>query len=118
MKSLHRVKAIESYNGARLMLKQNMPYPAYVLIKESARAVLCYIAEDIRDTDIAEKIKLSKALDIVDHLIEKEDKEELEKLIKLEKQNLGVLLGMKVEDLVGIKKVVKKLIGVYLDERL
>lgn len=43
MKSLHRTKALTAYEAARMALKNDMAYPAYMMLKEAARGTLAYI---------------------------------------------------------------------------
>lgn len=117
MRSLHRAKALAAYDGARLTLKNDMSYPAYMLLKEAARGVLSYVAEDVLDTEISDKTKLERLLEFLnDDLINSEDRKNIEKLIVAEKSGLTGILTISTDELVSIKKTVKHLIATYLKE--
>ena len=62
MKSLHRTKALESYRGARITLKEGLVYPSYMLLKEATRSTLAYINEDLYDKEYSEKTKMRTLL--------------------------------------------------------
>lgn len=117
MKSLHRAKALAAYEGARLVLKQEMSYPAYMLLKEAARGLLSYIVEDSFDKEISEKTKLSRLLEFVDvETFKAEDIENIKELIKAENLGLEEILSMDLDKLKSIKKTIKGLIADYLRE--
>lgn len=117
MRSLHRVKAIAAYDGARITLKNEMSYPSYMLLKEAARGVLAYIAEDSLDQEISDKTKLSRLLDLVNEdLINKEDRHGIEMLIDAENRGLTGILTMDIAELKTVKKAVKHLIAAYMKE--
>ncbi|MBR6756282.1 MAG: hypothetical protein IKM15_04980 [Peptococcaceae bacterium] len=117
MKSLHRTKTLAAYEGARLVLKEGMTYPAYMLLKEAARGVLSYLAEDVMQQDINEKTKLSRLLELIDVENFKEaDIKNIEKLIEAENKGLNAILTMDVDQLKEIKASVKSLIATHLKE--
>lgn len=118
MKSMHRIKALASYEGARITLKEGMAYPSYMLLKEAARGVLAYIAENGMESNISEKMKLRRVLDLVDHLIEPDEVEAVNKLIEIEHRDFKDILAVDIEELRGIKKAIKKMIGTHLNERV
>lgn len=117
MKVLHRTKALAAYEGARIVLKNDMAYPSYMLLKEAARGVLSYMAEDIMEQDISEKTKLSRLLDFVNtDNISKEDMDNIQKLIDAENKGLDRILSMDLNELYTIKRTIKGLIAEYLKE--
>lgn len=119
MKSLHRTKALAAYEGARLVLKNNMAYPAYMLLKEAARGVLSYMAEDTFDKDISDKTKLARLLEFLDtETIKKEDIDNIQKLIDAENSGLQSILAINLDELYSIKKTIKGLIGNYMKEHV
>lgn len=119
MKALHRTKAIETYQGARLTLKAGLGLPAYMMLKECARATLAYIVEESLDTDISEKSKLSNLVDLSpDTIVTDKDKELISILLGAEKEGLSSIMALTVEELQPVKKMLKKYIGEYLNEKL
>lgn len=117
MKSLHRIKAISAYNGARTAIMGEECYPAYMLLKESARGLLSYIAEDAFATEICEKTKLRRLLDwVTPTYINEDDAANIQKLIDAENGGLQAILTMPTEDLKLIKKTIKTNIATYLKE--
>ena len=117
MKSLHRTKSLAAYAGARITLKEGLPYPSYMLLKEAARGVLSYIAEDVMEHDISEKTKLSRLLELID--IENFDEKvikDIEKLVEAENRGLNAILTMEVDELIQIKRSIKSLIADHLKE--
>lgn len=119
MKVEHRAKALESYAGGRLVLKEGMVYPSYVLFKEATRAVLAYIAEDKMGMNFSEKSKLNNLMELMtEDLIPNNDMEKLDVFIYGEKEGLGAILAMDIEKLKEAKAVLKRLIGMYLGEHV
>ena len=117
MKSLHRVKALAAYDGAREVLKKGMTYPGYMLIKEAARGVLSYIAEDTLGIDISEKTKLERLLEFMhEETLSPEEIEAMQNLIEAEHHGLEYILAMDIEKLLECKKVVKRLTADVLHE--
>lgn len=117
MKSLHRIKAISAYKGARTSIKQEENYPAYMLLKEAARGLMSYIVEDAFDIEISEKTKLSRLLDwVTPTYISEEDRANIQKLVDAENGGLQDILTMSTEDLKMIKKTIKTNIATYLKE--
>lgn len=117
MKSLHRTKSLAAYAGARITLKEGLPYPSYMLLKEAARGVLSYIAEDVLEQDISEKTKLSRLLELID--VENFDEKiikDIEKLVEAENRGLDAILTMDVNELMEVKRSVKTLIADHLKE--
>ena len=117
MKSLHRIKAISAYNGGRVAINAEENYPAYILLKESARGILSYITEDAFATEICEKTKLANLLEwTTPTFISNEDRAVIQLLVDAEKGGLQYILAIPLDDLKVIKKTLKKLIGTYLKE--
>lgn len=117
MKSMHRTKTIAAYNGARLAIKNNMAYPAYILLKEAARGVLAYIIEDSMDKDISEKMKLKSLLGFIDsNMIESKDIENINKLISIENSGIEGILSVDTSTLSEIKRSIKHMISEYMHE--
>ena len=111
MKHLHRAKCLSAYEGARVVLKQGMVYPAYMLLKEAARGVLSYMAEDFLDKGISEKSKLSNLVDILgDTMLSEKQKEGIQILIDAEKSGLEGILVLDVKAMTTVKRAVKSLI--------
>lgn len=117
MKSLHRIKAVSAYNGARTAINAGENYPAYILLKEAARGVLSYICEDAFSKDICEKTKLTHLLEwTTPAFISEDDRATLEILVDAEKKGLEGILCIPTDDLSKIKKVLKGIIIEYLKE--
>ena len=111
MKHLHRAKCLSAYEGARIVLKQGMVYPAYMLLKEAARGVLSYMAEDFLDKEISEKSKLTNLIDILgDTMLNEKQKDGIKILIDAEKSGLDGILVLDVNDMYVVKRAVKSLI--------
>lgn len=119
MKVEHRAKAIESYKGARELLKLGHTYSSYVLLKESTRATLAYIAEDMTGRDFSEKKKLRNLMDMMPiDILTPEYEEKLHILLELESSDLTGLLNADMDKLRDIKSVLKQLIGQYLGQHI
>lgn len=119
MKVVHRAKALECYNGAREVLKMGYVYPSYVLLKESARAVLAYIAEDNMGKDFSDKTKLHNLVELIpDTLVSVEDMDVLRGLIEVERSTLKDIMDYDLAYFREVKSVLKKLIGEYLHEHV
>lgn len=117
MKMLHRTKALAAYDGARITLKSEMPYPSYMMLKEAARGILAYLAEDSLDKEISDKTKLARLLEIIDTEMLTEDQiEAVNMLIEAEGRGLVGILSISIDDLKKIKKSIKKLIITYFKE--
>lgn len=117
MKSMHRTKTIAAYDGARLALKNNMAYPAYILLKEATRGVLAYIIEDRMDKDISEKMKLKSLLSFIDDtMVSADDIVNIEKLISIEASGIEGILSANIDDLIEIKRSIKHIISEYMHE--
>ena len=117
MKLLHRSKALAAYEGARLAIKNNMSYPAYMMLKEAARGVLSYMVEDAFDKDISEKTKLQRLLEFLDvDAIKPETVEAINILIEAEDGGLTSILSLDKDDLNKVKREIKQLIIKYLKE--
>lgn len=116
MKTLHRIKAIEAYNGGRLVLKEGLVYPSYVLLKEATRSTLAYINEDIQDKEYSEKTKMRTLLnDLPTKVVEDFNIDTFEIFVEMDSEGLESILSIEVETLKDIKRVLKKLMGLYLD---
>lgn len=119
MKSLHRTKALSAYEAARLALKNDMSYPAYMLLKEAARGTLAYIVEDSQNREISEKTKLQKLLDWVDEsALPTMGYENITYLINAESKGLSDILTLPLDDLKKVKKTIKKMIGEHLKQNV
>ena len=119
MKNLHRSKALESYAAARLMLKEGLVYPSYVMLKEATRSMLAYINEDANDKEYSEKTKMRTLLDDTPaQLLPNVDMSIFELFVDMEKEGLSSILSLPMEKLLEIKKVLKKTMGVCLSADL
>ena len=119
MKNLHRSKALESYAAARLMLKEGLVYPSYVMLKEATRSMLAYINEDANDKEYSEKTKMRTLLDDTPaQLVPNVDMSIFELFVDMEKEGLSSILSLPMEKLLEIKKVLKKTMGVCLSANL
>jgi hypothetical protein len=119
MKHLHRSKAIENYEGARLAIKEGLSYPSYILLKESLRATLAYINEDLFNKEYSTKTNLKLLLSQTPlELARNVDTSVFEEILRLEKSGLQTILTTSREDFGKIKKSLKKVIGLYLNENL
>ena len=119
MKNLHRSKALESYAAARLMLKEGLVYPSYVMLKEATRSMLAYINEDANDKEYSEKTKMRTLLDDTPaQLLPNVDMSIFELFVDMEKEGLDAILSLPMEKLLEIKKVIKKTMGVCVSADL
>lgn len=117
MKSLHRTKALAAYDGARLAVKNDLAYPSYMMLKEAARGVLSYIAEDELEQDISEKTKLTRLLELIDtEGLNPDDLAGVNKLIELEQGGLVEILSVPMDELRKVKKAVKHFIVLAFGE--
>lgn len=117
MKSLHRTKALAAYDGARLTLNNNMAYPTYMLLKESARGILSYIAEEKFGYTISDKTKLSRLIEFLDEeTINIIDLKNIQKLIDVESNGLQAIISINTDDLEDIKRTLKGLIIYWFRE--
>ncbi len=116
MKSLHRIKALESYRGARLLLKENLIYPSYVMLKEATRSTLAYINEDIQGKEYSEKTKMKTLLDDMPaQLLQNIDMSIFNIFVDMDSAGLNAILTLDIEKLKDIRKTLKKIMGIYLD---
>lgn len=119
LKYEHRAKALTAYQGARLTLSSDLGYPAYVLLKEATRALLCYIAEEVSEKQFHEKTKLGTVMEFIpDTVISEEDMKVLRRLCDYEQMDLFEILNIDLGELKEIKQVLKKLISTHLGEHL
>ena len=119
MKNLHRSKALESYAAARLMLKEGLVYPSYVMLKEATRSTLAYINEDANDKEYSEKTKMRTLLDDTPaQLVPNVDMSVFELFVDMEKEGLSAILSLPMEKLLEIKKAIKKTMGLCLSADL
>lgn len=119
MKIEHRAKALEAYEGARIVLKNELVYPSYVLLKESTRAMLAYIAEDRMDKDLSEKTKLKGLMELMTPALVPENyMEKLQVILDAEQKGLSEILQIDINNLLEVKSVLKQLIGMYLSEHV
>ena len=119
MKYLHRMKALESYRAARILLKEDLVYPSYVMLKEATRSTLAYINEDLQGKDYSEKTKMRTLLDDTPaQLLPNVDMSIFELFVDMEKEGLDAILSLPMEKLLELKKVIKKTMGVCLSADL
>lgn len=116
MKTLHRIKAIETYNGGRLVLKEGLIYPSYMLLKEATRSTLAYINEDIQGKEYSEKTKMRTLLnDLPTKVVETFNIDTFDIFVEMDSEGLESILSIEMDTLKDIKRVLKKLMGLYLD---
>ena len=116
MKSLHRMKALESYRAARILLKEDLVYPSYVMLKEATRSTLAYINEDLQGKDYSEKTKMRTLLeDAPTVLIQNVDMDIFNIFIEMDKKGLDGIMAIEIDELKKIRRTLKKIMGVYLD---
>lgn len=119
MKSLHRCKAIDTYKAARITLKEDLVYSSYMLLKESTRSTLAYINEDLQGKEYSEKTKMRKLLDDVPAQLTQDVNLEMFNLfVDMDSEGLQGILAIDINELKKIKKALKKIIGIYLNEKL
>ena len=116
MKYLHRMKALESYRAARILLKEDQVYPSYVMLKEATRSTLAYINEDLQGKDYSEKTKMRTLLeDAPAVLIQNVDMDIFNIFIEMDKKGLDGIMAIEIDELKKIRRTLKKIMGVYLD---
>ena len=116
MKYLHRMKALESYRAARILLKEDLVYPSYVMLKEATRSTLAYINEDLQGKDYSEKTKMRTLLeDAPTVLIQNVDMDIFNIFIEMDKKGLDGIMAIEIDELKKIRRTLKKIMGVYLD---
>ena len=116
MKYLHRMKALESYRAARILLKEDLVYPSYVMLKEDTRSTLAYINEDLQGKDYSEKTKMRTLLeDAPAVLIQNVDMDIFNIFIEMDKKGLDGIMAIEIDELKKIRRTLKKIMGVYLD---
>ena len=116
MKSLHRIKALETYRGARIVLKEGLVYPSYMLLKEATRSTLAYINEDIQGKEYSEKTKMKTLLnDIPAQLMRDVDMDMFNIFVDMDSAGLSAIIALDIEDLKKIRRTLKKIMGTYLD---
>ncbi len=117
LKVLHRVKALDAYKGAVAAMKVEATYSAYMCLKEAVRGLCCYVLAD--QICISNKTKLKSLLDQYPATPEDVDAiNQFYKLVRAEEEGLSAITSMDMQDLIKIRKAVKKLIGSYMDEAL
>lgn len=116
MKYLHRMKALESYRAARILLKEDLVYPSYVMLKEATRSTLAYINEDVQGKDYSEKTKMRTLLeDAPAVLIQNVDMNIFNIFIEMDKKGLDGIMAIEIDELKKIRRTLKKIMGVYLE---
>ena len=116
MKSLHRMKALESYRGARILLKEELVYPSYVMLKEATRSTLAYINEDLQGKEYSEKTKMRTLMeDAPAVLIEDIDMDIFNIFVEMDKAGLDAILALDIKELKKIRRTLKIIMGTYLD---
>lgn len=116
MKYLHRMKALESYRAARILLKEDLVYPSYVMLKEATRSTLAYINEDVQGKDYSEKTKMRTLLeDAPAVLIQNVDMDIFNIFIEMDKKGLDGIMAIEIDELKKIRRTLKKIMGVYLE---
>jgi hypothetical protein len=110
------MKALESYRAARILLKEDLVYPSYVMLKEATRSTLAYINEDLQGKDYSEKTKMRTLLeDAPAVLIQNVDMDIFNIFIEMDKKGLDGIMAIEIDDLKKIRRTLKKIMGVYLD---
>lgn len=114
-KSLHKLKAIESFKTATFALEEGYMYPAYTMLKESARGALSYINEDLQDRTYDTKTNLKSLLEASPReLIVKYDIDKLNVFNEKDAEGLLSINSMDIEELKEIRKLIKDLITTYI----
>jgi hypothetical protein len=110
------MKALESYRAARILLKEDLVYPSYVMLKEATRSTLAYINEDLQGKDYSEKTKMRTLLeDAPAVLIQNVDMDIFNIFIEMDKKGLDGIMAIEIDELKKIRRTLKKIMGVYLD---
>ena len=116
MKYLLRMKALESYRAARILLKEDLVNPSHVMLKEATRSTLAYINEDLQGKDYSEKTKMRTLLeDAPAVLIQNVDMDIFNIFIEMDKKGLDGIMAIEIDELKKIRRTLKKIMGVYLD---
>lgn len=117
-KSLHKLKAIESFKTGTYALKNGYMYPAYTMLKESVRGALSYINEDLQGKTYETKTNLKSLLEATPkELLMKYDIDRLEFFNEKDREGLLSINSMDVEELKEIRKMIKDLISTYIPMR-
>ena len=98
MKSLHRGKAIESFTGAKVVMSKGLIYPAYILLKESLRATLAYIQEDLTNKEYSEKTKLRSLIATTPEVLTPETNlATFDIILEMEEQGLDAIMSTDIK---------------------
>lgn len=88
-------------------------------LKESLRATLAYIQEDLTDKEYSEKTKLKSLIMSTPELLTPETHlETFDIILEMEEQGLETIMSTEIKVLEDVRKSLKKIISVYLGERL
>lgn len=118
-KILHKEKAVQTYRSGKHALENDLPYAAYSMLKESVRATLAYINEDLQGRTYSDKTNLKTLFhEVPAQLLESNTTDDFKIFLDLEKGGLTEILNANREDLKRAQVTLKKIIGVYLGERL
>lgn len=118
-KVLHKEKAVQTYESGKHALRNDLPYAAYSMLKESVRATLAYINEDLQGRTYSSKTNLKTLFNEVPaELLENNTTDDFNIFIELEDGGLSDILDSDLEKLEVARVTLKKIIGVYLGERL
>ncbi len=118
-KILHKEKAVQTYRSGKHALDNDLPYAAYSMLKESVRATLAYINEDLQGRTYSSKTNLKTLFNEVPaQLLESNTTDDFKIFLDLEKEGLPDILEASEEDLRKAQVTLKKIIGVYLGESI
>lgn len=116
-KVLHKEKAVQTYKAGKYALRNDLPYAAYSMLKESVRATLAYINEDLQGRNYSSKTDLSTLFnEIPRDLLENNTTDDFKIFLELEEEGLFDILNAEFEPLDKARVTLKKIISVYLRE--
>ncbi len=114
-KSLHKLKAVESFRTASYAIKEGYMYPGYTMLKEAARGALSYINEDLQNKTYDTKTNMKTLLQATPkELLMKYDIKKLEIFNEKDKEGLLSINSMDIKELEEVRKLVKDLITTYI----
>ena len=116
-KVLHKEKAVQTYNAGKYALRNDLPYAAYSMLKESVRATLAYINEELQGRSYSSKTDLATLFsEVPRELLENNTTDDFKIFTDLEDAGLFEILNADFEDLDRARVTLKKVISVYLRE--
>lgn len=117
LKAIHKSKAIDCYKVGKMALDKGMIYPAYLMLKESTRATLTYINEDIQNKTYSTKTTFSTLLNELPSELLKDEYTDIFKVFEVyDKKGIESIMCMNEDILYDVETLTKKLISVYLRE--